>query len=141
MSGVAMPPVKTCCISRINDARVAVQHGASAVGLVSETPSRPSVIGESSVAQIVAAIPAGVASVLLTSKPSAADIVDQQRRVRVNAAQICDHVRDGTYADLRCALPGVSLRQVAYHASRVVGSLTLWMRWRGPSWQALARGA
>jgi phosphoribosylanthranilate isomerase len=109
-----MPRVKICCISSIEEAQVAIGHGAAAVGLVSEMPSGPGVIGELSIAEIAATIPLGVASVLLTSRQSAADIVDQQRRVRVNTVQICDRLTQGTYADLRRDLPGVSLMQVVH---------------------------
>jgi len=110
----SMPRVKICCISSIEEARMAIRHGAAAVGLVSEMPSGPGVIGESLIAEIVATVPPGVASVLLTSRQSAAEIVDQQRRVRVNTVQICDQLTQGTYADLRLALPGVSLMQVIH---------------------------
>jgi phosphoribosylanthranilate isomerase len=113
-SRVSVPRVKICCISSIEEARVAIRHSASAVGLVSQMPSGPGVIGESLIAEIAATIPPGVASVLLTSRQSAADIVDQQRRVRVNTVQICDQLTNGTYADLRRALPGVSLMQVVH---------------------------
>ena len=40
------PRVKICCIASAGDARVAVECGASAVGLVSEMPSGPGVISE-----------------------------------------------------------------------------------------------
>lgn len=93
---------------------MAIRHGAAALGLVSQMPSGPGVIGESLIAEIAATIPPGVASVLLTSRQSAAAIVDQQRRVRVNTVQICDQLTEGTHADLRRALPGVSLMQVVH---------------------------
>jgi phosphoribosylanthranilate isomerase len=41
-------------------------------------------------------------------------IIDQQRRLGVNTIQICDRLTDGTYQDLREALPGVSLVQVVH---------------------------
>lgn len=111
---MSLPRVKICCISSLEEAQAAIHHGAAAVGLVSEMPSGPGVIGESLIAEIAATIPPGVASVLLTSMQSAADIVDQQRRVRVNTVQICDQLIEGHYADLRRALPGVSLMQVIH---------------------------
>lgn len=116
-----MPRVKICCISSIEEARLAVRHGAAAVGLVSAMPSGPGVIAESLIAEIAATIPPGVASVLLTSRQSASAIAGQQRRMRVNTVQICDQLTDGTYSDLRHALPGVSLMQVIH----VVGEPSL----------------
>jgi phosphoribosylanthranilate isomerase len=77
-------------------------------------PSGPGVIAERLIAEIAATVPPGVASVLLTCRQSAAAIIDQQRRLRVNTVQICDHLTDGTYSQLREALPGVSLVQVIH---------------------------
>ncbi len=93
---------------------MAVRHGAAAVGLVSQMPSGPGVIDDALIAEIAATIPPGVASVLLTSRQSADAVIEQQRRVRVNTIQICDQLTDGTYSDLRGALPGVSLMQVIH---------------------------
>jgi phosphoribosylanthranilate isomerase len=84
------------------------------VGLVADMPSGPGVIPERLIGEIAATIPPGIASFLLTCQQSAAAIVDQQRRLRVNTIQMCDHVTDGTYQHLRDALPGVSLVQVIH---------------------------
>ena len=106
--------VKICCISSVEEARLAVHHGAAAVGLVLEMPSGPGVISEQLATGIAATVPPGVASFLLTSRQSAAAIIDQQRRLRVNTVQICDHLTDGTYQHLKEALPGISLVQVVH---------------------------
>ena len=114
MEPTSEPRVKICCISSVAEARLAIRYGAAAVGLVSEMPSGPGVIPEHLIGDIAATVPPGVASFLLTCRQSAAAIVDQQRRVRVNTVQICDHLTDGTYPQLRDALPGVSLVQVIH---------------------------
>jgi len=93
---------------------MAIEHGASAIGLVSAMPSGPGPIAEELIAEIAAPVPPGVASFLLTCKQDAASIIDQQRRTRVNTIQICDRLVDGTYEDLRQALPGISLVQVIH---------------------------
>ena len=93
---------------------MAIEHGASAVGLVSEMPSGPGPIPETLIAEIAATIPPGVSSFLLTCKDDAASIIDQQRRTRVNTIQICDRLPRGTHEELRVALPGVSLVQVVH---------------------------
>ena len=93
---------------------MAIEHGASAVGLVSAMPSGPGPIPESLIAEIAATIPPGVSSFLLTCMQDAASIVDQQRRLRVNTIQICDRLPDGAHRQLREALPGVSLVQVVH---------------------------
>jgi len=77
-------------------------------------PSGPGPIAEELIAEIAAPVPPGVASFLLTCKQDVASIIDQQRRTRVNTIQICDRLVDGTYEDLRKALPGISLVQVIH---------------------------
>ena len=93
---------------------MAIEAGASAVGLVSAMPSGPGPIPEALILEIAATIPPGVSSFLLTCKQDAASIIDQQRRLGVNTIQICDRLTDGSYQDLREALPGVSLVQVVH---------------------------
>ena len=108
------PRVKVCCIGSVEEARVAVECGASAVGLVSEMPSGPGVIGEDLIAEIAARVPPPVATFLLTCRQDAASVVAQQRRCRVNTLQLCDRVPAAVYAELRAGLPGVSLVQVVH---------------------------
>jgi phosphoribosylanthranilate isomerase len=110
----AITRIKICCISSVEEARLAVHYGASALGFVSHMPSGPGVIGEPLIAEIAASVPPGVASFLLTSRQSAPAIAEQQRRLRVNTIQICDHLTDGSYADLRTAMPGIALVQVVH---------------------------
>ena len=93
---------------------MAIEAGASAVGLVSAMPSGPGPIPEELIAEIAATIPPGVSSFLLTCLQDAASIIDQQRRLGVNTIQICDRLRYGSYQELREALPGVSLVQVIH---------------------------
>lgn len=93
---------------------MAIEAGASAVGLVSAMPSGPGPISEELIAEIAATIPPGVSSFLLTCLQDATSIIDQQRRLGVNTIQICDRLTKGTYQDLREALPGVSLVQVVH---------------------------
>ena len=108
------PRVKICCIASVEEARAAVECGASAVGLVSEMPSGPGVIAEELIAEIAARVPPPVATFLLTCRQDAASIIAQQRRCRVNTLQLCDRVPAGAYAELRAELPGVSLVQVVH---------------------------
>ena len=78
------PRVKICCISSVEEARVAIRHGADALGLVSAMPSGPGVIDEDAIAQIAAAIPPPIATFLLTSSQSPDEIADQQKRCGAN---------------------------------------------------------
>lgn len=108
------PRVKICCIASAEEARLAIECGASAVGLVSQMPSGPGIIEEELIAEIAARVPPPVATFLLTCRQDAAAIVEQQRRCRVNTIQLCDRVSHGVYAELRAELRGVSLVQVVH---------------------------
>ncbi|HVB73075.1 MAG TPA: phosphoribosylanthranilate isomerase [Ktedonobacteraceae bacterium] len=114
MKTTPKPRVKICCINSIDEARLAIRYGASALGLVSAMPSGPGVIEEDDIAQIAATIPPGVSSVLLTSQQDAGAIIEQQRHCRVNTLQIVDHFPIDGYMKLRDALPGVALVQVIH---------------------------
>jgi phosphoribosylanthranilate isomerase len=116
MKPTTKPRVKICCIASIEEAWMAIDAGASAVGLVSAMPSGPGPIPETLIAEIAATIPPGVSSFLLTCLQDAGAIIDQQRRLRTNTIQICDRLPEGSYAQLRAAMPGVSLVQVVHVA-------------------------
>jgi phosphoribosylanthranilate isomerase len=108
------PRVKICCIRNIDEARLAIRYGASAIGLVSAMPSGPGPISEVAIAEIAPLIPPGVSTFLLTSKQDAVSIIQQQRRSRVNTLQLVDAVPIETYQELRRALPGIAIVQVVH---------------------------
>ncbi|HRQ66058.1 MAG TPA: phosphoribosylanthranilate isomerase [Xanthomonadaceae bacterium] len=110
----AKPRVKICCIASLDEARVAIAAGASALGLVSAMPSGPGVITEESIATIAQRIPPPIGTFLLTSATSADRIIAQQRRCGTNTLQLCDYVEASVYRDLRSELPGVALVQVIH---------------------------
>jgi phosphoribosylanthranilate isomerase len=109
-----MTRFKICCIQNVAEARMAVEFGASAVGLVSEMPSGPGPISEELIATIVPHVPPGVATFLLTSKLDAETIIRQQKLTRADTLQIVDAVAVETYRQLRSELPGISLIQVIH---------------------------
>ena len=108
------PRVKICCIKSPDEARLAIAHGASALGLVSSMPSGPGVVDEATIARIAATVPPPIATFLLTSLRGADDIIAQQRRCRTNTLQLCDYVEFSVYPKLRAALPGIALVQVIH---------------------------
>ncbi len=108
----ATPRVKICCISTLKEAWIAINHGASALGLVSEMPSGPGVIHESLIAEIARRIPPFVSSVLLTSKRSPSEIIEQHRGCGTNAIQICDDLDPDGIDEVSSALPGITLIKV-----------------------------
>ena len=106
--------VKICCIASVNEARMAIDHGADAIGLVSAMPSGPGPIAEELIAEIARSVPASIGTFLLTCKQDVSSIIAQQQFVRVNTIQICDRLVEGSYDELRNGLPGVKLVQVIH---------------------------
>jgi len=106
--------IKICCIATIDEARLAIQYGASAIGLVSHMPSGPGVIPEKIITRIANQVPPPIGTFLLTSETDTRRIIEQQKRCRINTLQLCDRLMIGTHQDLRDELPGVKIVQVIH---------------------------
>jgi phosphoribosylanthranilate isomerase len=109
-----MTHFKVCCIASVAEAALACDHGAAAIGLVSEMPSGPGVIREERIREIAAWAPTGVRTFLLTARTEGADIAAQVAAVGTDTVQIVDAVPAHTYEVLRAALPGIQLVQVIH---------------------------
>jgi len=114
MQAISEPRVKICCIADLEEARLAIRYGASALGLVSRMPSGPGVIPESAIAKIAAKVPPPIRTFLLTSEQDVRTMVRQQRRCGTNTLQLCDRLREGSHSDLKRDLPGISIVQVIH---------------------------
>ncbi len=108
------PRVKICCISNIAEARLAIECGASALGLVGYMPSGPGVISDELIAEIAMTVPPPIATFLLTSETRAEAIITHYQKVHTNTIQIVDALQEGTYQQIRQALPNVKLVQVIH---------------------------
>ena len=108
------PRIKICCISSIEEAKIAIRYGASALGLVGHMPSGPGVISDELIAEIVKVIPPPVASFLLTSETKAEKIIEHHKKVNTNTIQIVDELRLEAYDQIRKTLPGIKLVQVIH---------------------------
>jgi phosphoribosylanthranilate isomerase len=106
--------VKICCIGSLEEARLAISNGASAIGLVSAMPSGPGPIPEELIASIAANVPPSVATFLLTCKQDASAIIEQHCETKTNTIQIVDEFPRTEYGILRKELPGVKLVQVVH---------------------------
>jgi phosphoribosylanthranilate isomerase len=109
-----MTRVKICCISSIEEASLAINYGASAIGLVSNMPSGPGVISEEEIELISRSVPPGISTFLLTSSQNAEEIITQQKKCKTNTIQICDHLVRGTHKQLKEALPSIKIVQVVH---------------------------
>ena len=106
--------VKICCISSVDEAFAAVNHGASAVGLVGHMPSGPGVISDQLIHQIAKIVPPPISTFLLTSETKAAEIINHYQRVQTSTIQIVDELEERQYHIIREKLPNVKLVQVIH---------------------------
>jgi phosphoribosylanthranilate isomerase len=109
-----MPRIKICCIGSVAEAQLAIAHGASALGLVSEMPSGPGVIPDDLISAIVATVPKFIGTFLLTSRRESAPIVEHIRSCGTNTVQLVDAVNEEVYQDIRRELPDIRIVQVVH---------------------------
>jgi phosphoribosylanthranilate isomerase len=106
--------IKICCISSLSEAKMAIDHGADALGLVGQMPSGPGPIPDWLISEIVKTIHPPIASFLLTSEQSSEGIIYHVKRVDTNTVQIVDELTAGDYTDIRTALPHLKIVQVIH---------------------------
>ncbi len=106
--------IKICCISSVEEAKTAIDFGASALGLVGKMPSGPGVIADELIARIVRLVPPAVSSFLLTSETKPDDIITHYKKVYTSTIQLVDALEGRDYLTLRNELPGVKLVQVIH---------------------------
>lgn len=111
---MTQPRIKICCISSIEEAKLAIKSGASALGLVGNMPSGPGVIDDQLISEIVKSIPPAVSSFLLTSETTAEKIIAHYKKVNTTTIQMVDKIPVTDYKTLRDKLPNVKLVQVIH---------------------------
>jgi len=114
MLPLTKPAVKICCIQTLEEAKLAIKFGASAIGLVSEMPSGPGVISEEKIVQIAKSTPPNIETFLLTCKRKAEEIIDQHNRCGTTIIQLVDAVDNKEYQKLRNSLPKIKIIQVIH---------------------------
>lgn len=106
--------IKICCISSVFEALTAIELGADAIGLVGKMPSGPGPIPDDLIKQIAETVPPPVATFLLTSETSSSEIIKHHQNTNTNTIQIVDILSEGTYSQIRDALPSVKIVQVIH---------------------------
>lgn len=109
-----VPRIKICCIASKEEAALAIEAGASAIGLVARMPSGPGPISDELIMSIAASVPPPVATFMLTSETRVEEIIKHHNRTNTNTIQIVDSLSEGTYTQLKEALPAVKIVQVIH---------------------------
>ncbi len=108
------PRIKICCISSEEEAQMAIQYGASALGLVGHMPSGPGIISDDLILRIVKTIPPPIGTFLLTSETVAQKIIAHHQVTMTNTIQIVDSIPINSYYVIRESLPSIKLVQVIH---------------------------
>lgn len=106
--------VKICCIASADEARMAIDAGANAVGLVARMPSGPGPIADELIAEIAKTIPSHIDSFLLTCEQSSFNIIEHIKRTGTTTVQIVDELTEGSYQHIRDELPQIKIVQVLH---------------------------
>ncbi len=106
--------IKICCMQSAAEVALAARHGADALGFVAAMPSGFGPIPEPLIGELIARVPAGVASFLLTSERGADAVAAQVRRLRPTTVQLVDRPEPGCRAALRARCPGTAIVQVVH---------------------------
>ena len=109
-----MVKVKICCISSIEEARLAVAYGAAAIGLVGRMPSGPGIITDELIHAIAKTVPPPTQTFLLTSETTTDNIIEHHKKVNTTTIQIVDALSGREYHKIREAIPNVQLVQVIH---------------------------
>ena len=109
-----MVKVKICCISSIEEAKLAVAYGAAAIGLVGRMPSGPGIITDELIHAIAKTVPPPIQTFLLTSETTTDNIIEHHRKVNTTTIQIVDALSGREYHKIREAIPNVQLVQVIH---------------------------
>jgi phosphoribosylanthranilate isomerase len=106
--------VKICCIGSPGEARIAIEAGADALGLVARMPSGPGPILDEVIAEVTAMVPPPVTTFLLTSETTADAISAHIRATHPTAVQIVSHIDPAESARLAKLEPHVHRVQVIH---------------------------
>lgn len=107
--------LKVCCIASISEARLAIEAGADALGLVAHMPSGPGPIADDAIRAIAASVPPPIATFLLTSKTDPDAVVAHARATGVGTVQIVDdRVSPEVHSAVRESLPELRIVQVIH---------------------------
>jgi len=106
--------VKVCCISSVAEARLAIDAGADALGLVGAMPTDVGVIPDDQAALIATVVPPPVTAVSLSSGVTAEMIQRQVIQVGASCVQIVQTVDPEVLFELREHLPWLRIIQVVH---------------------------
>src|SRR4029078_3999732 len=94
--------IKICCLASLEEAQLAIDAGADAVGLIgrSAVPSSPRAIDDRTVAEITARVPSPLSTFVLTVATRASDVARHALAAGASTVQIVSHLSPEESAQL-----------------------------------------
>lgn len=109
-----MTQIKICCIRNIEEAQMAIDAGANAIGLVSAMPSGPGVVDDKTIIRVSNFAKGKIEIFLLTSETMAERILHQHNIFNPDYLQLVDYVDSSVYKILRREKPDIKIVQVIH---------------------------
>lgn len=106
--------IKICCIASPEEATIAIDAGADALGLVARMPSGPGPIADAMIAKVTAFAPPPVATFLLTAETTAKAISAHIRATNPSTVQVVSHIDPAEAEKLAALEPSVRRVQVIH---------------------------
>lgn len=106
--------IKICCIASQGEAKMAIDAGADALGLVGAMPSGPGPISDAEIAAITSVAPPPISTFLLTSETTAEAISRHVEATRPTTVQIVSHIEPDEARRLSHLQPSVRRVQVIH---------------------------
>lgn len=108
------PRIKICCIASREEAQMAIDEGADALGLVAQMPSGPGSISDQEIATITAFVPPPISTFMLTAETTAESISAHIKRTTPSTVQIVSHIDERESAKLAALHPNTRRIQVIH---------------------------
>ena len=93
---------------------MAINAGASAIGLVGPMPSGPGIISNEKIAAIISNIHVPIDTFLLTSETTVQGIFNHYQKAKTTTIQLVDKIEKGGHDQLKKLLPEVKIIQVLH---------------------------
>ncbi|MBO3696838.1 phosphoribosylanthranilate isomerase [Roseivirga sp. E12] len=115
---ISRTKIKICCIASLEEALMAINAGADALGFVCAIPTSSRTIDKQKVAEITPHIPSQVATSVLTSELTASSIAENVRLTGTSRVQILSHITSTESKRLSELIPDIQRVQIIHIESK-----------------------
>lgn len=106
--------IKICCIMSQQDADIAIECGATCLGLVAQMPSGPGIIDSTTISNLVRYIDNRARAIVLTSEKEANEILRHVDAVGVETVQVVSPVEPSVIKEIKRLAPALEVIPVVH---------------------------